>query len=217
MDTIPGCSRISVIHIRLHGIGHVVAQSDIINRSFRQDFLILRKHVRLLPGPLPFPVDIARVMPPHVDIREQKTFMHSLLRAHDILRIAGVGIEGDKSQHTSDLHLRIDLMALFHNERGCDQLIVHRLIHGAFRIIGPGKAHAGIRPTEDIRVGIGLVVDLVEGHPPMDFILEPLHDGYGIADKTGNDLPTGPSAEMLRKIQRHLEMAERDHRLDTAF
>ena len=61
---------------------------------------------------------------------------------------------------------------------------------------------------------VGLVVDLVVGHPVADLALVPLKAGAGKPDEELNHPAVLPAAVGLGQVQGHLKVAEGDHRFD---
>ena len=88
------------------------------------------------------------------------------------------------------------------------------LIHGLLGVGTLGKADAGIGPAVDVGGGVGLVVDLVEGHPVLDLVFVALHDSLGIADEEADHPAVQPAAVLFGQVVGHFKMAEGDHRLD---
>ena len=88
-----------------------------------------------------------------------------------------------------------------------------RLIERLLGIFKLREADAGIGPAENIDSRIGLIVDLVEGHPIFDLILVALHDTQRVAHKEVHQFAVDPAAVFLCQVIRHFEMAQRDHGL----
>ena len=119
----------------LNCVRHIVAEADIVYNAFGQDLLILRLHVRGVAFPLPCLFGIGSVMTAAVDVQEVEPAVHCLVSQHDVIRIAGVGIYGNKGAHTADPEVGIDLMTLFDDQRGSYQLMVGYLIKRLFGIL----------------------------------------------------------------------------------
>ena len=119
----------------LNRVRHIVAEANVVYNAFSQDFLILRLHVRGVAFPLPCLFGIGSVMTAAVDVHEVEFSVHRLIGQHDIIRIAGVGIYGNKGAHTANLEIGIDLMTLFDDQRGSYQLMVGCLIKRFFGIL----------------------------------------------------------------------------------
>ena len=143
--------------------------------------------------------------------------MHSLYALHDILGITGIGIEGHEAEHAANLEIGVDLMSLLHHKGCCHHLIVGSLIERLLGILKFRKTDAGIGPAENIDGRVGLVVDLIEGHPVFDLILVTLHDAKSIAYEEIHQFAVGPAAVLLCQIVGHLEVAECDDRLDAVL
>ena len=152
-------------------------------------------------------------MSPAHDVGEYISLVHGLHSLHDVIRVTGIGIERHKTEHAADLEIGIDLMALLHDDRGGHHLIVGRLIERLLGIFKLREADAGIGPAENIDSRIGLIVDLVEGHPIFDLILVALHDAQRVAHKEVHQFAVDPAAVFLCQVIRHFEMAQRDHGL----
>ena len=105
-------------------------------------------------------------------------------------------------------------MPLLHDDGGSHHLVVGRLIKRLLRIFILRETDPRIRPAENIDGGIGLVVDLVEGHPVFDLIFISFHDTKRIADKEFHQLAVGPAAVLLGQVVGHLKVAQCDHRLN---
>ena len=57
-------------------------------------------------------------MPPAVYVHEVKALVHGFQRHHDVVGIAGVGIERDERTHTADLEIGVDLVSLLDDKSG---------------------------------------------------------------------------------------------------
>ena len=125
-------------------------------------------------------------MPAAMHVHEIEAFAHGFHRKHHVVGIARIRVEGDERAHTADLEIRVDFVALLHDKRGRDKLMMGRLIERLFRVVELRKLNARIGPAENVNGGVRLVVDFVERHPVFDFVLIALHDGFGVADKEVN-------------------------------
>lgn len=61
------------------------------------------------------------------------------------------------------------------------------------------------------------MVDLVEGHPILDLALIARKDRLGIALERIDHMAAGKAVVLLRQVQRHIEVVERHHGLDTVL
>ena len=95
--------------------------------------------------------------------------------------------------------------------------MVGRLVHRPLGVAELGVFYPGVSPAIDIRLSLGLVVDLVEGHPVFDLVLVPLHDGDGVADKEVNAPAVEPASVVLGKVVGHFKVAQGDNRLNAVL
>ena len=209
--------RTGLLYFGFYRVGHVVAETDVIRRALRQDLQIPFFHDGSGAFPLPLLVRIRAVVAAAHDIREDISLVHSLYALHDILGITGIGIEGHEAEHAADLEIGVDLMSLLHHKGCCHHLIVRGLIERLLGILKLGITDTGIGPAENIDGRVGLVVDLIEGHPVLDLILVALHDAKSIAYEEIHQFAVGPAAVLLCQIVGHLEVAECDDRLDAVL
>ena len=152
-----------------------------------------------------------------LNIPKIKSFMHTLSSCHDIVRITGIWIKWNERTHTSNLEVRVDLMAFLYDHCTCDHLVMCRLVHSFFLIFVLRKQNSGIGPAKDIRGSITLVIDLIERHPVFYFIFVTLHDSHSKTYKEINDFAVDPSTVLFCKMIRHLEMTQGDDRFDAIF
>ena len=205
------------LHVRPHRVGHVVAEADVIHRTGRENGLIARLHLRCgaLAGPLL--LRVGGVVAAAVHVAEVEPLVHGFQCHHHVVRVAGVGIVGHEGAHAADLEIRVDLVAFRHHHGRSHQLVVHHLIQGLLLVLEQGEAHAGVGPAEDIVGGVGLIVDLVEGHPVLDLVFVALHHRGGVVHEEVDRLPVHPAAVLFGEGVGHLKVAQGDHRLDAVL
>ena len=210
-------TRVFHLHVRPHAVGHVVADADVVHRAARQNLLIAGQHLGGGALPRPLLAGVGGIVAAAVHIAEIIALVHGFLGHDHIVRVAGVGVERHECAHAANFKAGIDGMAFGHHQSRGHQLVVHGLIQRLFGISKGGVAHAGVGPAEDVVGGVGLVVDLVEGHPVLDLALVALHHGGGVMDKEVHQLAVDPAAVLFRQGVGHLEVGEGDDRLDAVF
>ena len=133
--------------------------------------------------------------------------LHGLLSHEDVLRTAGGRIDGTHGDHAADLKVRIDPVPRLHRQSAGHQLIVGCLVHDLLLVIPIPVADPGVSVDAQLTVEIGLVVDLIEGHPVGYFIFITLKTNRGEPDKEINDLPVSETAVLFCQVKGHLKMA----------
>ena len=158
--------------------------------------------------------DIGGIKALGVDVHVVEAALHGALGHQDVLRLAGGGVDGGHGDHTADLVGGVDLVAGLDGQGAGHQLVVGGLVHQALVVILRAAEEAGVE-VHAVGVGkVGLVVDLVVGHPVADLALVPLKAGAGKLEEKADHPAVFPSAVGLGQVQGHLKVAEGDHRFD---
>ena len=91
------------------------------------------------------------------------------------------------------------------------------LVHQALVVVLRPAEEAGVEVHAVGAGEVGLIVDLVVGHPVFDLALVPRKAGAGKAEEELDHPAVLPAAVGLGQVQRHLEVAEGDDRLDAVL
>ena len=158
-----------------------------------------------------------RIFPAHMHIRKPVATVHRVHRHHHIVRRAGQRIDRTHGDHAANLQCRVDLPRRFHRQRAGDQLIVRRLIHHRFTIFARQVFQPRVGERREIFVIIGLVVDLIEGHPVFHFVLIAGKYHFREAHEEIDQLTVTPAAIFRDQMVRHFKMRQRNHRLNTVL
>ena len=122
-----------------------------------------------------------RIATAHVDVGKPVTAVHGVHRHHHIVRGAGQRIDGAHSDHAANLQRRVDLARRFHRQGAGHQLIVRGLVHHRFPVFIRQIFQTGVGEGGKVLMEVGLVVDLVKGHPVLHFMLIAGEDDPGKA------------------------------------
>ena len=133
-------------------------------------------------------------------------FLHGFLGHQHILRLTGGRVNGTHGDHAPDLEIRVDLVSGLHRQSAGNQLIVSCLVHDLLFVVSLLVADAGITVNTQFLLVIGLVVDLIKGHPVFYFVLVPLKAGHGKPQEKVNALPVPKPAVLLHQMEGHLKM-----------
>src|SRR5699024_10790295 len=122
---------VGIVVLVLDGKGHVVAEADVIDAALLQGGQVLAGHVHLPALALPVGKDIGRIEPFGVDVHVIEAALHGPFGHHDVLGLAGGGIDGGHGDHTADLVGGVDLVAGLDRQGAGHQLVVGGLVHQA--------------------------------------------------------------------------------------
>ena len=205
-----------VLRIRLDRVAHVVREGQPVDDTFLEDLLVLFGNVDLIAKTLELLEDPLGIVASAVYIGPPVFLVHALLRHQDILGLAGSGINGVEADHAADLEIGIDLQAFLDGQGGSDKLIVGGLIHQLFRVLTAVEQDAAFL-QHMVLDRVGLVVDLVEGHPVFDFILITLETGHRELDEHVDGLAVQESVILFDNGPGQLEMRQCYQGLDIVF
>ncbi len=94
---------------------------------------------------------------------------------------------------------------------------MRRLEHHRLAIFARLVFQAGIGEGCEVFVEVGLVVDLVEGHPVLHFVLITLKRHAGKAHKEVDQFAVAPAAIFAHQVIGHFEVREGNNRLDAVL
>ncbi len=143
--------------------------------------------------------------------------MHGVDRHHHIVGIAGQRIDRTHGDHAANLEIGIDSVPGLHRQRAGHQLIVRRLVHDLLAILARLIVQPRVSEGRKVLVEVGLVVDLVKGHPVLHFLLVTSENGFGKADKERDRLPVAPAAVFGHQVVRHLKVREGNNGFDVVL
>ncbi len=209
--------QLRVVRRRFGGERHVVAEPDVIHAALRQRHFIFFGDIQREAATFKVVEQMLRILAAHVNVGEPVATMHGVHRHHHIVRGTGQRIDGAHGNHAADLQRRVDLAPRLHRQGTGHQLIVRRLEHHRLAIFSRRIFQPGVGKRRKVFVEVGLVVDLVKGHPVLHFMLVALKNDLREANKEVDQLTVAPAAVFRHQVERHLEVGKRDHRLDAVL
>ncbi|CCJ89732.1 hypothetical protein BN132_1660 [Cronobacter turicensis 564] len=215
--TLKTAERIAATAFGFNGVGHVIAETQIIAAAFTQNRIIARFHLDVKAATLPLVQHVRRVIATQLHIGKHITLAHRFLRIHHVFGLAGERVERHHRQHAADFHHRVNTMADFHRHGACHELMMQHLVHRLFRVVVLGVDDAGTAVAKQRRAPVALVIDLIKGHPVFDLIFVALEHHLGEADKEIHHFAVRPAAILLHQMQRHFKVREGNYRLNVVF
>ena len=120
----------------------------------------------------------------------------------------------DVADHAADLQGGVDLVPDADRAGAGQQLVVRHLEQDLPRVLAGRQLHTGVGPQEQRVVGVHLVVDLVERHPPPHLVVVTLEADPGKPGEELDQLTVAEAAVVAGQVQRQLEVGQGDHRLN---
>ncbi len=152
-------------------------------------------------------------MAAHLHVAEEERFVHLFERGDLVAGVAGLGIHRRHGEHAADLEIRIDLVALDDGFRRGEEFMMCDLVERRKLVFAVFVDDAGVREGRERHIDVALVVDFVERHPELDFVLVARKAGDREAHEEVDELAAAPAAVFFHERERHLEVRERDNGL----
>ena len=196
---------------------HVVREREVIDIALGEDVEIAVLHLDVVAFVLPLLDDVGGIVAAHLHVAEEERFVHLFERGDLVARIAGFGVHRRHGEHAADLEIRVDLVPFDDGFRRGEEFVMRDLVERCEAVFAFFVDDAGVRERREIDIDVALVVDLVERHPELDFVLVALKAGDGELHEEVDELAAAPAAVLLDECERHFEVRERDDGLHAVF
>ena len=209
--------QLRVVRRRLGGEGHIIAKPDVIHAALRQRDFIFFGDIQREAATFKVVEQMLRILTAHMDVGEPVAAVHGVHRHHHVVRRAGQRVDGAHGNHAADLQGRVNLAPRLHRQGAGHQFIVRGLEHHRLTIFTRRVLQPGVGKRRKIFMEVGLVVDLVKGHPVLDFMLIALENHFRKTNEEVDQLTVAPAAVFRDQVERHLEVGKRNHRFDAVL
>ncbi|CZY57830.1 Uncharacterised protein [Enterobacter hormaechei] len=199
------------VHVRRRAARGVIAERDIVDGVFQQ-FIVARVFHNHHAFFAEHAGGVGRIAAARLHVDKEQVLAVFLQRHPHVFRLAGVRVEIAARQHAANLVFRVHLVGNFGRQRARHQLVVRGLVFHLIFVF-PFLKHqprAGERAVQHD-------VDFVEGQPVFHQPVKRLEAGAGVAGKEIHHLTVAPGAVLRHQVHRHVEVAERDQRLDVVL
>ncbi len=196
---------------------HIIAKADVINAALGQRLTVFLGDIQFKATTGKVIEKMLRVFAAHMDVSKPVTPVHSIHRHHHVVRRTGQRINWAHRNHAANLQRRVNFTRDLHRQRACHQLVVHSLKHDRLAVFTRQIFQARVSKGREVFVIICLIVNLIKRHPVLHFVLVTSENHPGKTDKKVDKLTVAPAAVLRHQMVGHLEVRQRNHRLNAIF
>lgn len=197
------------LRVRARRPARIIAEADIVDGVLFQQLEVAIFHLERDAVFVEETFGIARVFTARLHIDEEERFTVLVHRVQDVVRVARVGVRLTGREHAADLHVGIDGVRRLDRFRARDELMMRRLVFHLLLVLVVLEHETGADEWQ-----VQQHIDLIERHPIFHLAVIAGEQRRRVRLEEVDDTAVAPTAVVLDEADRHVEVGDRDDRLD---